>query len=329
MTPNFQQADDLWNAVKHETDENSRRLKMVEFAGLLLKCAKMEDSALEKIFQTDQLTDFFIEYLEAADHISAFFRKALAGLEPDLVAGEFETQIRETEERLAEILEKSENLHIANAELLEKKNRLMAEFQKLNDSETELNNLRSLEEQTRPENMAALEQEIELLKQRTKEKRPEKERLDNEKKILGQACQAMEEMTGSLEKEKNSCVEHLLALSGDLADSLDHNWDECDRLLSVELAKLKQKNIMYHEILSKLDNNMKNLRKVVADEQVNREMYEAHFSANAEISKAMGHVSQLSEDISKSLMEFDLELKQVIEQGENAVSRIRQLNETE
>ncbi|MCP4111087.1 MAG: hypothetical protein GY749_37105 [Desulfobacteraceae bacterium] len=321
MIPGLQQADDLWNAVKQETDQENRQIKMLEFARVLLKFAAMEDSAIKEISRTDQLTDCFIEYLEAADLVSAFFNRALPHLEPELAAGEFERQIREAGDQLAQILEQSKNLHRANADLLEQKNCLMAESQKLNDLKSELDNLRRLEEQIKPENMNALEQELDLLKQKTGEKQPEKERLDK-------AIQAAEQMLESLKENRDTAAERLLGLSEELAQSLDYKWEECDIQLSAELGKLKQKNIMYREITGKLDECVKNLQELAAVEENNRELYQRHFSANAEISGSMGHVSQLSEDISQKLNEFDLELKQVIQAGEDAVRQIRRLNKT-
>ncbi len=321
MIPGFQQADDLWSAVKQETDHNARQMKMLEFARVLLKFAVMEDSEIKEISQTGQLTDYFIEYLEAADLVSAFFQNALPHLEPELLAGEFERQIQEAGDQLDEVLKQSENLHRTNAGLLKQKNRLMAESRKLNDLEAELDKLRHLEEQVKPENMAALEQEFELLKQETEEKQPEKERLDK-------ALQAAKQMLESFKESKNTAAEHLLGLSEELTESLDYKWEECDIHLSRKLDRLKQKNIMCREITGKLDECVKNLQELAAVEENNRELYQRHFSANAEISKSMGHISQLSEDISQKLNEFDIELKQVIQAGEDVVRHIRRLNET-
>jgi len=181
----------------------------------------------------------------------------------------------------------------------------------------------------KPENMAALAEEIAFLKEKTAGQEPEKQRLEAEKVRLEELSQVMEAMTASLSEDEASVIERLRELSGSLSVLLDEDWDECDMRLSRDLRKLKQENRMYQEVIGKLDECVKTLRETAEAEKANREVYESHFSANAEICKTTAHVSALSGQIAENLREFDLELKKIIQAGEDAVSRIRRLNKTQ
>ena len=309
----FKETEDLWRAVQQETDPNAKRLRMVELAKLLLKYAAMEASETENISETYQLTDFFIEYLDTADLMTAFFHAALPHLEPELMGSEFEEQIREAEDQLAQILKRSEKMRTSNAKLTDQKDRLTAESKKLEALESELDHLRHLEAGLKPENMVALAEEIAFLKEKTAGQEPEKQRLEAEKARLEELSQVMEAMTASLSEDKTGVIEHLRELSENLSVSLDEDWDACDMRLFRDLRTLKQKNRMYQEVIAKLDECVKTLLETTEAEKVNRELFERHFSANAEICKTTAHVSALSGQIAENLREFDLELKKIIQ----------------
>ena len=64
MSKRMQQAQDLWDSIKTETDQDNKRLKMAKFALLLLNYAASDAPHFEELAQKDRLTDFFMEYLE-------------------------------------------------------------------------------------------------------------------------------------------------------------------------------------------------------------------------------------------------------------------------
>ncbi len=343
MSTGFQQTEDLLNAIQRETDPIHKRLKIVELTKLLLEFAAMNDSDITNISWTDQLTDFFIEYLDTANHAVAFFQNALPHIDPELKAGEFENQIRETNERLTEIIKQSEKMQNANTDLLEQKNRIKAESEKLSTLKSELDNLRHLDEQLKSENMTVLAEQIELLKKNIQEKKPEKERLETEKTELNQASQNLEQMITALSDNNKAVADHLLELSKKLGVLLENEWDECDMRLSSELRKLTQRNNMYQEVLTKLDSSMKDLQQFTEAEKANRELYEKHFASNATSSRAieqgqqnfgtslpvsMEHISSISKRIAESLHEYDQELRKIMQAYEEIISRTRRLNKT-
>lgn len=343
MSADFQKTADLWEAVLREKDADGKRLRMIELAGLLLEQSALTDEELAALSETDRLTDFFIEFLSAAEKAENFFDKALPHLEPELRGGEFEIQVRETNEKLAKIEERSKTLRESYGELLERGDLLLAESAGLEALESELEELKRLDKGLETENMDALAGEVGRLKRKVAETGPRMEKLEADREKLEAACLRMEETISVLESEEKPGAERLLALSERLSEMLEDGWDECDRRLSTALGKLKQKNRSFLEMVSKLDECEKNLMDILYAEKANLELFEKHLTANDDILRSFGnrgHVSEsfpqsrldrtksLSAEIAEKLGEFDSELKDMLGEVREAVNRIRKLNKT-
>ena len=180
MSLKLQQAEDLFELIKSSDDNTQQKLLMIEFAGKMLEWAMLDEASVNSISQTDILTDFFLQYQDAANHCHAFFANSLPHIEPELKAGEFEDQIRELDRTLARTVERSAEMRAGYEKLAGKKEQLAAELERLNELEKEFSRLKKLEEKLKPEYLARLEKETGQLRKVVEARKPELERLEEE-----------------------------------------------------------------------------------------------------------------------------------------------------
>ena len=167
MNPDLEKTEDLWEAVRSEEDPAKRRTRMIELAGRLMKQAAPDTDEIAGLSGSDLLTDYFIEFLNAGETAGTFFKQALDHLEDELKGGEFETQIRETDDLLDKTAGRLNELKEKNRDLLARKEQLLADSETLNALETELETLKRLDEGLKPENMEALSEEVRRLSEKT------------------------------------------------------------------------------------------------------------------------------------------------------------------
>jgi len=341
MTRRFQQTNELWLSIQDEKSPDIKRLKMIEMAKLLLRFASFNEDDLKSLSGSETLTDFFLEYQEIAESTGNFFKTALPHIEEELAGGDFQAEIEVMKNELFEITEKYKNFKNDYTYLLDQKSQLIETSEKFQSLETEINELKQIEENTRPENMSALSQEIEQLKQQIEKDRPEYEKLINEKKDLDDLLQNIKNLTDSFADENN--LDEMIKYSRQLSNLLDGEWDSCDEHLAQELRKLKQRNKMYLEILGKMDECLSNLKQTTECEKVNKEIYDKHFFENNELidnfngsqikcEKSIGQridrINELSSQIKGSLEAFDDEITKAISDSEEIIHNIRRFNKT-
>ncbi|GKT09145.1 hypothetical protein [Desulforhabdus sp. TSK] len=339
----LQQAEDLWKAIRNDDVAETRRMRMVELAALLLKHARMDDQTLKSIAGTDDLTDFLLAYLNAAEHVGTFLIRALPEVEPELKASEFERQVGEIATELTAVVERTEGLRQSHAELLMQSELLTAQSQELKILEDHLDQLQRLREMTKPERLIALREEIETLRAEVEPRRDEMKKLVQERDRLQEISRTGQELLQTLQLEREDTIGQLVELSSKLASSLDLGWDECDRRLSRELRKLQQRNAEYRKVTTELDKCLKELETVTEAEKVNRELYDMHFAADAQLQAKWRHdagtfgatarervlrLSDMSSKIAGALQEFDLALREAIVVVEETLRDIRRLNMT-
>jgi len=344
MSSGFRQTNELWKDIQDETSPDIKRLKMIEMAKLLLKYASLTDDQLTDLSGSETLTDFFLEYHEIGKSTANFFKHAIAHLEPELAGGEFQTELEVIEKELSDITEKYKNFKNEYAQLLTQKKQLLESSEKLHSLETEIDELKQLEANLKPEYMASLSQEIADLKQQVEKDRPEYEKLLSEKNTLDDLHQHMKTMTQSA-SESHASTDHaeLISHAKQLSDILDQEWDHIDERLSQELRKLKQRNKIYNEVLVKMDDTLAILNQTTECEKENRIIYESHFNKNEQLVKGFGssHIQAekpvqqcidklnlLSGQIKDSLEKFDQEITEAINENEAIIGKIRRLNQT-
>jgi chromosome segregation ATPase len=344
MSSGFRQTNELWKDIQDETSPDIKRLKMIEMAKLLLKYASLTDDQLADLSGSETLTDFFLEYHEIGKSTADFFKHAIAHLEPELAGGEFQTELEAIEKELSDITEKYKNFKNEYAQLLTQKEQLLESSEKLHRLEAEIDELKQLEANLKPEYMASLSQEIADLKQQVEKDRPEYEKLLSEKNTLDDLHQHMKTMTQSA-SESHASIDHaeLISHARQLSDILDQEWDHIDERLSQELRKLKQRNKIYNEVLVKIDDTLAILNQTTECEKENRIIYESHFNENEQLVKGFSsshiqaekpvqqridNLNLLSGQIKESLEKFDQEITEAINENEAIIGKIRRLNQT-
>ncbi|MFP4422209.1 MAG: hypothetical protein ACLFRG_16830 [Desulfococcaceae bacterium] len=314
MDTGLLQAGDLWKAVEEEPDPAQKRYRMIQLARLLLETAAPAPEAIPEMAENDTLTDHFIEYLDAAKQVHGFFEPALPRIEEGLE--KFQAEVEDADRRIAAVAERHRNLKTENAALLKKREALAAESEKLAALESELAELKALEERSRPEKMAELQTEVEALREKTEALRPEVENRQREKAELESALDAMGKLQAEIAAEKETDYAELNRLSARLAESLDDEWLTADTENTRALRILKQRNIAFEKITGELSARLAELDGLTTDQQINRELYEKHFAADAEIAQKtedapqntganMDRLRALSGTIRESLTEFD------------------------
>ena len=345
MSSGFRQTNELWKDIQDEPSPDIKRLKMIEMAKLLLKYAALTDDQLSDLSGSETLTDFFLEYQEIGNATADFFKLAISHLEPELAGGEFQAELEAIEKELSDITEKYKNFKNEYAQLLSQKEQLMASSEKLHSLETEINTLKQLEANLKPEYMTSLSQEITQLKQQVEKDRPEYEQLLSEKNTLDDLLQQMKTMIQSTSESNAAIDDHaeLISHARQLSDILDQEWDHIDERLSQELRKLKQRNKLYNEVLVKMDDTLAILNQTTECEKENRNIYESNFNENEQQVKGFGssHIQAekpvqqridnliiLSGQIKESLEKFDQEITEAINENEAIIGKIRRLNQT-
>ena len=350
MTSGFRQTNELWQDIQQEKSKNQKRLKMLEMAKLLIEYADLDDSLLNELSKSDELTDFFLEYQNIGNFSANFFKRALPHLEEELVNGDFQTQIEELEKELSNIDQKYKDCFQDYSKYKSKKAQLNADSKKLKDMENELNELKELEAALKPENMKDLADNINQLKQKTEEIKPEYERLSKEQENLENILMHMQEMINSCnqpEDMSNPTIQKLIDFSTKLSDLLDQDWDQYDEHLSQVIRKLKNKNKNYLDVLNEMDTSLEKLKQTAHCEEHNQTVYNEHFNANNELIKDFDKtqngvekelkinveqhiksIESLSGQIKKDLKQFDNEIMMAIVGHEEVVKKIRRLNKT-
>lgn len=332
METGLLQAGDLWKALGEETETAGKRYRMVQLARLLLETAAPAPEDIAEMAEKDTLTDHFIEYLDAAEQIHGFFQAALPRIEEGLE--EFQAEIETADKNISAVAERHRNLKTDNAALLEKREALAAESQKLAALESELAELKALEERSRPEKMAQLQADVEALREKTEALRPEVESRKREKAELESALKAMGELQSEIAAQKEKDYAELNRLSARLAETLDGEWLTADTENTQTLRILKQRNIAFEKITGELSARLRELDALTSDQQTNRELFEKHFAADAEIAQKtetapqntgadMDRLRTLSGAIRESLTEFDGILGTIIAAAEEIHLNIR------
>lgn len=332
MDTGLLQAGDLWKAVEEETDTAGKRYRMVQLARLLLETAAPAPEAIAEMAENDTLTDHFIEYLDAAEQIHAFFQAALPRIEEGLEA--FQAEIEGADQKIAAVAQRHKTLKTDHAGLLEKREALAAESEKLSALESELAELKALEERSRPEKMAELQTQVEALREKTEALRPEVENRKREQAELKSTLDAMKALQTEIAAEKEKDYAELNRLSARLAQALDGEWLTADTENTRALRILKQRNIAFEKITAELSAHLKELDELTEGQKTNRELFEKHFAADAEIAQKtetapqntdadMERIRTLSAAIRESLTEFDGILGKTIEAAEEIHGRIR------
>jgi DNA repair exonuclease SbcCD ATPase subunit len=332
MDTGLLQAGDLWKAIGEETETAGKRFLMVQLARQLLETAAPAPEAIAQMAEADTLTDHFIEYLDAAEQIHAFFQAALPRIEEGLE--EFQAEIETADQNIAAVAERHRTLKTDHAALLEKREALAAESEKLAALESELAELKALEERSRPEKMAELQREVETLREKTEALRPEVETRKREKAELESALDAMGKLRAEIAAEKEKDYAELNRLSARLAETLDGEWLAADTENTRALRILKQRNIAFEKITGELSARLQELDGLTHDQQTNRELFEKHFAADAEIAQKtdaapqntgtdMDRLRTLSGAIRESLTEFDGILGAIIAAAEEIHGNIR------
>ena len=345
MSTGFRQTNELWQDIQDEKTPDIKRLKMIEMAKLLLKYASLTDDDLTSLTRSETLTDFFLEYQEIGKATASFFKNTLPHLEPELIESDFQTEIEANEKELSDITKKYKNFKDDYSQLLSQKEQLMESSEKLQALETEINELKQIEENLKPEQMSSLSQEIAQLKQQIEKERPEYEKLLSEKNQMDDLLLNIKDMIQSSKESDAKTNDHseMLSYSKQLSKLLDQEWDHIDERLSQELRKLKQRNKIYQEVLVKMDDTLSILNETTECEKENQIIYERHFNENNKLVKSFNKshiqaeksiqqridsINLLSGQIKESLIKFDQEITEAISENEEIIGNIRRLNQT-
>lgn len=331
MNVSFQQMEDLWQALRKESDPVRSPLLMVELAKLLLKYAYPDEERIQELSRNDQLTDFLIEYLDTAERLKAFFEQALPHLHPDDKGGDFEKEIQETKADLEQVQSRIRNLKTRHVRLLEQKDRLRAEVGELKELEDTLKGLQEMEQKLRAGNMEQLREEVQALREKTGARLPEFEALQMERDRQQTALQHMEEMLRQVREGEGNFPDRFTTLADQLIQTLDNAWDKNDLQLTRKSRILLQKIRQYEKITSKLDACLRQIGEVTESEKVNFDIYQRHFAANRNITGAsetgkVGDIREVSTQIAGLLKAFDERLREAVNTQEEAIRQIRRLN---
>ena len=334
----FQQADDLWQAILTGQDSIQAKQQMLELCKLLFEYASLEDGEFNKIKETDQLTDFFIEYLDHADFIRHFMVTSKDALEPELKSCEFEKQIHTSQNDLDALVQKSEAMKQNYGKLIEQKKHLETAADEVENLEQTIARLKIIEEKVKPENMAQLQKENDLLQKEIGEKEPILDQIKKENETFQERHQHITHMIDVLTHEKNDDLIKLIELSDRLSRLLDESWGQKDAQLFQKVRILEQKNKMYKDVTQKLLDCLTDLQEISEAEFVNNELFQKHFSANSSINQAIraendhrsiieakkSKTKTLSLQISESLTTFDELLKEMVLAREEITEKVRQ-----
>lgn len=168
----FYQENELWQALRAETDSTKQNYQLVQMAKLLLECADLNPVAE---LDVDDITDLLLEYQEAAELTNDFFNKALPHIDPEYKGQPFEQQLQTLQQTLATTIKEIGRISEQNKILLKQKRQLESEIKQLNKVKSEM--------ETLEQNIADLQLALKPLKQyqaRLKELETESEPLHQE-----------------------------------------------------------------------------------------------------------------------------------------------------
>lgn len=343
MSNSAKQAQKWLNRINTETDPAGRQLYIVRMALWLLKQADWDAPLIEKLAQKDELTDFFMEYLDIGEQCLCFFDPSLPHIDAEYQASAFERQIRETRGKLKKITEQAASLKRQYVQWSEHEKQLKTQAAQLRQRETQLAELEALKERLTPENMAAIEKEIAVLQSQTAIDKEKAARLEQAREIARAEREQIETMLEALQTRQTDQIEQLLLLCRQLADMLDEAWDEADKRLAHENTRLRRKNRDLIKITAQLDACLDQLKAAAEKERHNQDIYKTHFAANAAAADAINaspdandanltaqksRIAALSQQINGQLNAFDKELSEMIQSREETVKQIRKLNKT-
>jgi uncharacterized phage infection (PIP) family protein YhgE len=141
----------------------------------------------------------------------------------------------------------------------------------------------------------------------------------------------LQTMLRELQTRLTDTFERIITHSRQLADALDESWDVADRRLEKEAVRLRRKNRAFQEVTEKLDACLKELKTATDAEKNNRQIYTAHFAADAAdagLNARMSRITDISKQIDALLNSFDSELRDMVKDKEETVLKIRRLNKT-
>ena len=353
MTLNIQQAEDLWQTIRSNENSFEQKGNMLEFAELLLKHSGLTRSEINDIKESDTLTDLMINHLNIAEYCKKFLTDGFQDIESELKAGEFAKDIETTNEEISRFLENTKDIRNNYQELFQKKKALEVARLQFTDLRKELEALQAIEEQTRPENLAKLQQEIESKRHDIAPKKAEIEKLQTEQGKLQQELSALNELQdtvnellNAVKQEQHTSTEDIRNKSTHLSEILDSKWEGLDQKLDQAMRRLKQRNKEYLEILGKLDLYNAQLKEIIEAEEINEKIYEKHFQADSGIiesikqedqenydekealSSHIHEISNLSININTQLKQFDQQLNKIVEFREDIVKKVRRLNKS-
>jgi chromosome segregation ATPase len=345
MQLNIQQADDLWQVIKDESDKVRKSNLTLELTRLLLEYMDLSDQDVQGLEETDDLTDLFIEYRKIANLCNAFFDQSLAHLDPEIQGTNFEKKIAQAQTRIKEVVDKTQKLKETHEELLTREDDLKNKQQELQDLDSKLEELKSLEEEIKPERLDVLKKEVSALQEQVKIQRPEVESLKAQKQELNTRLQQISALKEKISLENQEVRQSFLELCQNLSESIDEKWQGVDEQLNTNLSKLKQRMRCFQDIVSRLENSLKELEEVTEVEENNLELYIKHIEANGwaaeaikadkvnmaqasqnEFSGKIKEISKLSREIQKNLTTYDQRLKEAITAREEFRQKIRRLN---
>jgi chromosome segregation ATPase len=345
MQLNIQQADDLWQAIKDESDELIKRNLTLELTRLLLECMGLSDQDLQGLKKSEDLTDLLIEYRKIANLCNVFFDQSLAHLEPEMQGTNFEKKIEQAQGRIKEVVYKTQKLKETHEELLTREDVLNTKQQELQKLESKLEKLKRLKEEIKPERLEILKKEVSVLHEQVNDQGPEVESLKAQKKKCESRLQEISALKEAFSLENHEVRQAFLELCQNLSESIDKKWQGVDEQLSTNLSKLKQRMHCFQDIVSRLDSILQELEEVTEAEENNLELYKRHVETNGraaeaikadkihnvqesqnEFSNKIKEISKLSREIQTNLTTYDQRLREAITAREEFRQKIRRLN---
>lgn len=343
MDKALSQAQKWLKRIETETDPARRRLQMTRMALWLLDQAAWDTRQVEALAQNEDLTDFFMEYLDIGEHCLNFFDPALPHIDPEYQASAFERQIQEVSRKLRKITQQTAVMKHQYAQWSQQARQLETQAAQLRRREERLAELKALKKQLTPENLASIEKEISELQGQTAIDKEKADRLEQERKTARDELEQIQTTLRELQTRQTDQIEQLLPLCRQLAAALDEAWDAADRRLAHENTRLRRKNRDLLKICAKLEACLDELMAVSEKQRHHQDIYNAHFAANAAAADAINasldtnddtmnarkaRIAALSQQISTQLTAFDKELGNMIQSREQTVNQIRKLNKT-
>ncbi len=339
MKEQLMQVADLWKEIQSSADTQKNRLKMAQMARLLLEMAGPDEAELTELSGSEELTDFFIEYLDLGELLQAFFQASLPHLETELKDGEFESQLQKTETEIQAVVSQYQNLKENHKKILEKQETLARESEQLESLKSRLAELKRLEAELDAENLAAIKEEIQSISQKTEAQKPKLDQLKQEREQQAGALAAMEELMAELTEKQERSQERILAVSERLSQVLDQEWLNADEQKTRTLRLLKQRNAAFEKITAELEGHLRELEAITQAQARNQSLLQRHFAANARAAEgaeklplhqpSLERIQTLSASLESQLAEFDQILAELIQTQEAIQNNIRKRNKSQ